>query len=535
MSLPFNHKWIMGMFVFSALVLFDKGFAKGRYLGKYLIKFKNSGDIATQMVSNLKWAKGVKVEKNFKAFPFFKQVSLHYQGLMSLAEVGDMIEFIEYDHVIKLNNYVDRRQWGLDSPRGFDVGALDAWKVTKGDPKVVVAVVDSGIDYNHQSLNKSMWKNPQEIPSNGKDDDGNGFIDDVYGWDFANADNDPSDEVGHGTHCAGIIAAQGTIQGIAPQVKIMALKFITDDGTGTLSAAISSIDYAINNGAKVISNSWGSGLYSNSLKYIIKKAHEKGILFVAAAGNSAMNNDTDPMYPASYEVRNVVSVAAINRYGSLASFSNYGRKSVHLAAPGEDILSTYPGQGYEYLDGTSMATPFVSGIAALLYSMNPQAKVETVKNTLMASVKKVEGLRTLSGGTVSAAAAVKKMQNLNPPPPPAPEPDPVPTPEPEPDPLPPPPPSFDMDQVKVVYSEYRPWYSSYYRYKLKIRAPAKVFNKIKKVVWELDNSNLGARSSTSRSKKFEFKFKSKRTYFKVWFKVITKMGQEYTKGVIVDH
>lgn len=276
--------------------------------------------------------------------------------------------------------------WGLSSSLGID--APGAWDTSTGSSEVVVAVIDTGVDYTHPDLSANMWSNPYEVAGNGIDDDGNGIIDDVHGANFSHESNsqnnlpkgDPRDNNMHGTHVAGTIGAVGDnsrgVTGINWNVKIMALKFLNSNGAGSLADAILAINYVVamkNRGinVRVANNSWGGGGYSGALMNAIKAARDAGVLFIAAAGNEANDNDASPAYPASYEVSNVVSVAAIDSEQNLASFSNYGRSKVDIAAPGVGILSTVPGNSYASLSGTSMATPHVAGALALLFAAEP--------------------------------------------------------------------------------------------------------------------------------------------------------------------
>jgi thermitase len=322
------------------------------------------------------------------------------------------------------------KQWGM-----ADIGVLDAWKntSTKGSPDMIVAVIDTGVDYTHDELAENIWRNPGESgngrENNGIDDDGNGFVDDVVGWDFAANDNRPYDitsgfmgNPGHGTHCAGNVAAKSDngkgIIGVAPNVKIMALRFISEKGSGTTEAAVLSIKYAVDNGAKVLSNSWGSEGDDGDgqvLKEAIQYAMDKGVLFVAAAGNGhqgvGYNNDTDPRpaYPASYDHDNIISVAAIDKNNRLGSFSNWGAKTVDIAAPGVDVYSSIPKNKYMSMPGTSMACPHVAGAAALYWSHNPQATWMEVKNALLNSARPVPVLngKMVSNGKLN----VKDLMN----------------------------------------------------------------------------------------------------------------------------
>lgn len=273
--------------------------------------------------------------------------------------------------------------WGMET-----IEAPAAWNVATGSKNIVVAVIDSGIDADHPDLAANMWINSDEIPNNGNDDDGNGYIDDYYGYDFANSDGDPDDDHGHGSHCAGTIGAIGNnsigVAGVAWSVSLMSVKALNQSGTGYTSSLISGIKYASDNGADVINASWGGYSASDALKSAIAAAD---LVFAAAAGNDGINNETFPMYPASYDLDNIIAVAAVGSDNSLASFSNYGSSSVDLAAPGVGILSAAPGGGYEYMNGTSMATPHVAGAAALYLSLNPSASPSSVIQALKTTAK----------------------------------------------------------------------------------------------------------------------------------------------------
>lgn len=272
--------------------------------------------------------------------------------------------------------------WGLSEATG--INAPRAWDLFTGSNSIVVAVIDTGIDYNHPDLAANMWTNPGETPNNGLDDDSNGYVDDVHGINAgssaANPGN-PMDDHYHGTHVAGTIGAVGNngvgVVGVNQRVKLMALKFLSSNGSGSLSEAIRAIDYMTmmrsNYGVnvRVSNNSWGGGGFSAALENAIKRAREAGIIFVAAAGNASSDADSVPNYPSGYDESNVVSVAAIDSSQNLATFSNFGATSVDIAAPGVDILSTLPTSQYGRLSGTSMATPHVAGALALLLGREP--------------------------------------------------------------------------------------------------------------------------------------------------------------------
>ncbi|MDD4976184.1 MAG: S8 family peptidase [Bacteriovorax sp.] len=306
--------------------------------------------------------------------------------------------------------------WIPNSPPGIDVNAVKGWEIAKGGSDVVIAIIDSGIDYNHPDLKKNLWIN--EAEKNGKpgvDDDGNGFIDDIYGYDFANEDGDPMDGLGHGTHVAGIIGASHNgegIRGVMNNVKIMSLKFLTDKGPGDTKNAIRAVDYAIKNGAQIINNSWGGGDYSQAMYDAFMAAAEKNIIITAAAGNSNVDNDVTPKYPASYKVPNLITVAAHNALEGRASFSNYGKNSVSIYAPGLDIVSTDLKSNYIWSTGTSVATPIITGALGLLLSMEPGISYTEAKNRLMeTSIKTPELLKYAQAGRLDIYRLLTNLRN----------------------------------------------------------------------------------------------------------------------------
>ena len=300
-----------------------------------------------------------------------------------------------------------------------DIDAPEAWNTTTGSGDIIIGVIDSGVDYNHEDLSANMWTNTGEIPGNGLDDDGNGFIDDVHGYDFFDNDGDPMDPDGHGTHVAGTIAAEGDnaigITGVNWKAKIMALRFLGPEG-GATSDAIRAIEYAVQMGAHLTNNSWGGGSYSQSLKDAIDAAANANQLFVAAAGNDTNDNDLNPQYPAGYTSDNIISVASTTRNDLLSSFSNYGAASVDLGAPGSSILSTLPGNNYGSYNGTSMASPHVAGVAALMISQSPQIAYSSLRDKILASVDTIDALKgvTVTGGRLNAAKALASLDATSP-------------------------------------------------------------------------------------------------------------------------
>ena len=340
------------------------------------------------------------------------------------------IEYAEPDYLIEpaqtrsADDSYYSRLYGLNNTgqnggvADADIDAPEAWNSTTGSSKTIVAVIDEGVDINHPDLRDNIWSNTDETPDNAKDDDNNGYVDDVNGWDFANNDAtvyDPDPVSGngdeHGTHVAGTIAAEGNngrgITGVNWQASIMPLKFLGPRG-GYTSDAVEAINYAVVNGAKISNNSWGGGGYSQSLSDAIARADQANHLFLAAAGNSGVNTDNTKHYPSSYTNPNIISVAATGSEDRLASFSNFGANAVDLAAPGVGILSTLPGRNYGSFNGTSMATPHVAGVAALLKSQNPELGDEDLKAKIIQSVEKKDNLegKTVTGGRLNAAGAL---------------------------------------------------------------------------------------------------------------------------------
>lgn len=348
-------------------------------------------------------------------------------------------------------------QWGMT-----DNNVVSGWKGAQGEG-FVVAVLDSGVDYTHEDLVDNMWRNPGETgvdaqgrdkATNGVDDDGNGYIDDVVGWDFVTNDNKPYDlsvdpiqllfgggNPGHGTHCAGNVAARGEngkgIAGVAPKAKIMALRFLSEKGEGSTEAAIKAIQYSIKMGVKVSSNSWGSSgedpndaAGNQALRDVIEEARLAGQLFVAAAGNGdaqgkGYDNDTSkvPAFPASYPHENILSVAALDKNDGIGSFSNWGKDTVDIGAPGVAVFSTMVGNQYSdkvislpqfgieaTWDGTSMATPHVAGAAALYWADHPNATMMEVKKAIMDSAKPISILsgKAVTGGKLSVENLMAK-------------------------------------------------------------------------------------------------------------------------------
>lgn len=293
------------------------------------------------------------------------------------------------------NDPAINQAWGLKKS-----DAARAWSVTKGSRDIVVAVIDTGIDVKHEDLISNLWKNPGESgkdangndkATNDIDDDGNGFKDDVYGWNFVSNNSKLDDNHGHGTHIAGIIGAQAGnnkgITGIAPEVSLMILKYYDPKvpGTDNLKNTILAIRYAVKMGAHIINYSGGGTEFSQEEHDAVAEAQKKGILFVAAAGNERSNSDQHHYYPADYKLSNIISVTAIDPATQVLASSNYGVETVDIAAPGQNILSCLPGNSYGYMTGTSQATAFATGAAALVMAHKQSFRAEDVKKYILAT------------------------------------------------------------------------------------------------------------------------------------------------------
>jgi subtilisin family serine protease len=370
-----------------------------------------------------------------KHFKRIKSDQNRIQGLSVGEAIGryknhPKIDFIEPNYIIEAIGIPDDTAfdalWGMyntgqtGGTPGADISAVNAWDVFTGSAAVVVGVIDTGVDYNHPDLASNIFINVNEIPDNGIDDDNNGYIDDVRGWDFVNDDNDPMDDNGHGTHCSGTIGAVGDngmgVAGVTWDVQIMPLKFLSGGGSGSTADAIDAIEYATMMGVDLTSNSWGGGGFSEAMRLAIEDAGNNNILFVAAAGNSGSDNDASPHYPSSYAENNVIAVAATDHNDDLADFSSYGATSVDLAAPGDEIYSTFPGNSYGTLSGTSMATPHVAGALALVYGRFPTIAALDAKSLILNFADPLPDLDgvVLSGGRLNAFMPIADPDSIPP-------------------------------------------------------------------------------------------------------------------------
>ena len=315
---------------------------------------------------------------------------------LELGLVKDQTTSVVDEPSALFNDPAIKQAWGLKKS-----DAARAWSVSQGNKNTIIAVIDTGIDVNHEDLRNNLWNNPGETgldstghdkATNGIDDDQNGFIDDVHGWNFVSNNNKLDDNHGHGTHIAGIIGAEAGnnkgISGISPNASLMILKYFDPKvpNTDNLKNTISAIRYAVKMGAHIINYSGGGTDYSQEEFDAVELAEKKGVLFVAAAGNERSNSDQHHYYPADYSLKNIISVTAIDPTTEVLSSSNYGVLTVDIAAPGQNILSCLPNNSYGLMTGTSQATAFVSGAAALVMShKNEYFKATEIKNYILAT------------------------------------------------------------------------------------------------------------------------------------------------------
>lgn len=399
----------------------DNAFSKQRVYPGYVVKFSND-TTKSKNTKSLFTFYNYKINKSYKNYSlimpgsasklnFKRQEILEYNEnddtCLKLKELGAIECSPNFEFKISTivpNDTYYQSQWGLGQS---GINAVNAWDKTKGSKRVVVAVVDTGIDYTHQDLIDNIWVNPNEIPNNGIDDDDNGIIDDIHGANFIVDTGDPMDDNGHGTHVAGIIGAKGNnskgVSGVNWTTSIIALKFLNDRGSGSLYNAIRAYEYLLDLkkrgiNIKVANNSWGGAYYTEALYTAMKNLANSGVVLTAAAGNESEDNDSVGAYPANFDIDNLISVAAVTEDGSIADFSNVGLNSVDIAAPGSRILSTHLNNAYASMSGTSMATPFVSGAAALLFgydsSLSAKNVVERIYNTGREEYNLIGAIRT---------------------------------------------------------------------------------------------------------------------------------------------
>jgi subtilisin family serine protease len=332
----------------------------------------------------------------------------------------ESIRFVEFDRQIVLERNDSAIEQGASDSWGQDkIGARSVWSQGVLGQNIKVAVIDSEIDTSHVQLAPRIAINTGEIPNNGVDDDGNGQIDDYYGGKFVSIPSNATSSSGHGTHVAGIIGADpqfGPIEGLAPKAQIIPAQFIANDGGGSLGDAVLAMQYAASRGANIINASWGGAPCVSSLRNAFEELQNRGILVVVAAGNSGRDIDVYPEFPASFNLSNQITVAASSMSDFMTSWSNSGFQLVQVAAPGERILSTTPGNNSAYMDGTSMAAPFVSGTAALLWSAKPQATAQQIRSAILKSVDVYPGreFKVNTRGRINVSRALSLLKQIIP-------------------------------------------------------------------------------------------------------------------------
>jgi thermitase len=400
--------------------------------GEYIVKFKKKSGVGAGLKMVNKLGSSVAVKAVF-AGSGMMHLKVDSEAAKNSLYSNPDVEFIEPNYILSINPTEVSPLGSAPEPTdsyiqsGADLRArvTDSWNIQKPydqGSKVIVAVIDTGLDTNHLLFKDSgaLWENAAEKNGTaGVDDDGNGYVDDVHGWNFNRNNSNVYDDNDHGTHVAGIVLGVGQDVVAAPvresKVKIMALKFLDANGSGSTSAAVNAIYYAVQSGAKVINNSWGGSAYSQSLHEAYTYAYNNGVVIASAAGNSNSNNDNVSMYPSNLETPNNISVAASeDGNDNKASFSNYGVSRVDVAAPGVRILSAVPGGGciapgcFQMMSGTSMASPFVAGVAALILREAPQLSSYQVKSIILASIDKVNSLgnKVATGGRVNVYKAI---------------------------------------------------------------------------------------------------------------------------------
>lgn len=404
--------------------------------GEFLLKMKGrpSSAQSAKMMGKLSG------KANLKAT--FGKLNMHHMSLKAGQSFEELyselsqdpdVEYVERNYILrKVDGTADsasmsfddavtslsdqNRSLGSYAQSGAPTKTTQAWgQISQSSSEIpIVAVIDTGVDYTHSGFpSGTIWQNPGEIDGNGIDDDGNGYIDDIRGWNFVHKSNDPMDDDDHGTHVAGIIV--GVSRDIFSEtdtspamIQIMPLKFLSADGSGATSDAIQAIYYAVNNGARIINNSWGGDNYSQALHDALAYAYQHHVAIAAAAGNFASNNDKVPLFPANYPIPSQLSVAASNDLDTLASFSNYGAVTVHVSAPGVSILSTTPGDRFRYMSGTSMAAPFVAGMMALAAREAPQLTGYQIRNLVMNTGEYIQthSSKTITGFRVNTLNSV---------------------------------------------------------------------------------------------------------------------------------
>jgi subtilisin family serine protease len=420
---------------FSALILFHAADIQAQSRVTYVprqVIIKLDASTSPAEAAALRSSLGATVKQRYTSIgaELWEINAMTVGGAVDKFKTDPHVDYIEPNYILKANALFPNdprlgEMWGLNNTGqnggtpDADIDAPEAWSLGTGGT-VVVGDIDTGMDMDHVDLAANLYTNPGEIAGNHLDDDNNGFVDDVHGWDFVNNDNNPDDDNGHGTHTAGTIAAVGNngigVSGVCWSARIMPLKFLDAGGSGSTGNAILAVQYATRMGARLTNNSWGGGGFSQGLRDAIADAGNHGILFVASAGNASSNNDLFPAYPASYDLPNIIAVASTDRLDQRSGFSNFGLVSVDLGAPGSDILSTVPNNGYALLSGTSMAGPHVSGAAALVWSVAPAMTGTEVRDLILSTVDPLPALagKVATGGRLNLYGLLSSLDDVAP-------------------------------------------------------------------------------------------------------------------------
>lgn len=407
--------------------------------GEFLIQFKKNIHALNQqhILNAISVSPVVEISRETHLYKIKRPMIESTEGSIEILSSIKQIGLVEPNRYWKLRRMpqdpVFHRLWGLHNTgqetsgdsrpikgkAGVDIDILRVWDSNIGSRDVKVAVIDTGINYNHADLKPNIWVNEVELNGEpGVDDDNNGCTDDIHGCNFVNNTGDPMDDDGHGTHVAGTIGAVANnnigVAGINWEVTLIPIRFIDNQDNGTTADAIRSIDYAVKVGARILSNSWGDDHDSEFLRQAIQRSEKAGALFVVASGNDSRDNDVILDYPSSFDIESIIAVAAVDNTGELADFSNYGKTLVDILAPGSNIMSTYcnpyyPGLAYDSESGTSMATPHVSGVAALMLAKNKNLTHHQIKKIIMDSARKLPALKdkSVSNGMLNAYEALK--------------------------------------------------------------------------------------------------------------------------------
>ncbi|HKX30064.1 MAG TPA: S8 family serine peptidase, partial [Blastocatellia bacterium] len=405
--------------------------------GELIVKFREGVPLWQQELITLAFGRS---EKPIRGHHRLRRLTVKdgndlSRAMEELNELDSLIEYAEPNYLVTRAGDVGRtppapndpkfpEQWALANTgqrggaEGADIGALAGWQQTTGSRATIIAVIDTGIDPGHPDLIHNLWLNREEAEGReGVDDDHNGYLDDLAGWNFVDDSSAIDDDHGHGTAMAGIIAAEadngGGLSGVMWRARLMPLKALDRSGTGAISEVVEAIDYAAAQGASVINCSFGTEGYSQSLLDAIDRAAASGALVVASAGNQGADLAHTPYYPASYNLGNLIAVAASTNTDQLAEFSNWGADNVQIAAPGVEIVTTSAGGGYLRLTGTSAAAPLVAGVAGLLKTLRGWVSAQTVKQSLIDGARRSNSLsgRVSSGGLLSAGNAIAAMMS----------------------------------------------------------------------------------------------------------------------------